>query len=63
MVIKPEFDAHVQEIIHALKQENAQLRDEAYSAKCHARNVEFENQHLKLKSAQIDSLYTRIETM
>ena len=51
MVIKPEFDAHVQEIIQALKQENAVLRDEAYAAKSLARNLEFENQQLKLKSA------------
>ena len=56
-------DAHSQEIINILQQENRTLRDDLEQQKRMTGNAEFECQQLKNQVGQIDSLYKKIETL
>ena len=46
-----------------LRIENEALREEAHEASRRAKDYEFENQQLRSKCSQINSLYARIEAM
>ena len=56
-------DAHTQEIISLLQQENHSLKEELEQQKRQTDNSEFEVDQLKQQVNQIDSLYKRIETL
>ena len=66
MIVKPdnyEGDANSQEMLHLMKVENQALKEEAHEARNRVKDVEFENEQLRLKCSQIDQLYHRIETL
>ena len=66
MIVKPETfasDPNAQEAIQLLKIENAALKEEVHENRTKIKYMEFENQQLKAKSAQMDSLYHKIDNM
>ena len=56
-------DAHSQEIINLIQQENRMLREELEQQKRRTNNSEFECDQLKNQVGQIDNLYKKIETL
>ena len=56
-------DDDASDIVHMLRVENQALKEETQSSRSRIKDLEFENEQLRSKNAQIGELYQRIEQL